>query len=153
MNNKKYSEMRKQITYRYRKKNADKIRKYDRERKQKARLKKRLILSSREEMNKTFETMKPILFRWAQYYAYWNDSFEINELVNVAFSHGGLRRIKKSELLPKKIQWIIKDYMRKVRRDNSVEKLVKMYVEMYGRHPSDEDDNVINVEETYDNNE
>ena len=137
MDEKKFREMRKRITYKYRKKNIERIREQDRERKQKTRLKKQLIVARKTEMDELFESMRPKLFQWAQYYAYWDKTFEINELVNAAFADGNLRRITNPEHLDQKIIWVLKDYMKKVRRDNSINKLVRMHVEMYGRLPFD----------------
>ena len=144
MNEKKFRETRKKITYRYRKNNAEKIRKQDRERKRKARLKRQLIASCEKSMDETFQTMRPALFKWAQFFAHWDKNFEINELVNVAFANGSLRRIKNPKLLSKKVKWTMQNYMCKIRREHDPDKLVQMYVDMYGRLPA-------NVEEKSDN--
>lgn len=142
MDEKKFRERRKKITYRYRKKNAERIRKQDRERKQKARLKKQLIASSEKNMDECFETMQPILFKWAQRFAFWDKNFEINELVNAAFANGSLRRIKNPKYLSEKVKWAMQDYMKKVRRDNSIDTLVQKHVEMFGRLPFNGENNV-----------
>jgi len=104
-------------------------------------MKKRLIAAQKAEMEEKFIELKPILFRWASYYAFWNKGFEINELVNVAFANGNLRRIKNPKFLSQKVIWVMKDYIRKVRRDNSVDRLVQMYVKIYGRQSFDGENN------------
>ena len=134
--------MRKHITYKYRKKNIERIREQDRERKQKALLKKQLIASREVEMEELYEAMKPALFKWARYYASQHKTFEIHELVNAAFANGSLRRTTNPKYWSKKVAWVIKDYIRKVRRNNSINKLVQMHVERYGKLPFGGEDNV-----------
>ncbi|MCK5604347.1 hypothetical protein KAR91_20830 [Candidatus Pacearchaeota archaeon] len=135
MDEKKFREKRKRITYRYRKKNIEKIRKQDRERKQKALLKKQLVASQKIEMEELYEAMKPSLFKWARYYASHDKTIEIHDLVNVAFANGNLRRITNPKLWSKRIAWIMKDYVKKIKRNNSINKLVQMHIEIYGELP------------------
>ena len=90
-------------------------------------------------MNEKFEFMKLELYKWARLHASWNPRFEIDELVNAAFADGNLRKIAKKENLSKKVSWAMKSYMRKVRKDNSIDRLVKLYVKTYGRHPIDDE--------------
>lgn len=136
MTRKKLSEAQKKATQKYRKKNIEKIRKQSNERKLKFRMKKRLLRAREDEMKDKFEEMKPVLFKWATFFATWDRYFEIHELVNVAFSHGGLRRIKNPKLLSKKAKWVMQDYMRKVRAENNADELLREYVREYGILPS-----------------
>lgn len=132
MKKKKLSAAKKEAVIRYKKRNEEKTRKQATERKQKERMRKKLLRSREDEMTDNFERMKPVLFKWATFFATWDRYFEIFELVNVAFADGGLRRIKNPKLLSKKAKWIMQDYMRKVRRDNSVDRIIRMYVNKYG---------------------
>lgn len=142
MNRKKLTKSQKEATYRYRKKNIEKIRKQDRKRKQKTRLKRQLIISSKKDMDELFQTMEPVLFKWAQRFAFWDKNFEINELINAAFANGSLRRVKNSKHLNNKVKWAMQDYMKKVRRDNSIDVLIQRHVEMFGRIPFNGIDNI-----------
>lgn len=134
---KKLSEARRKANEKYRKNHIDVIKKQNTNRRRKARLKKRLIKAREDEMTELFEKMKPSLFKWAIFFSKFDPNFDVDELVNAAFCHGGLRRTKNPKLWSKKIMWIIQDYMRKVRRDNSVDKIIQLYVKTYGRYIND----------------
>ena len=137
MKKKKLSEARRRASEKYRKSHIVTIRKQNTDRRRKARLKKRLIKARKDEMTDLFERMRPSLFKWAIFFAKFDRQFEVDELVNVAFCHGGLRKIRNPKLWSKKIMWILQSYMRKVRRDNSVDKIIQSYVKTYGRHIND----------------
>ena len=141
MRKKKLSEARRRANEKYRKSHAETIRKQNTNRRRRSRLKKRLLKTKKDEMNDLFEEMKPVLFKWATLFAKFDQQFEIHELVNVAFCHGGLRRIKNPKLWSKKVMWILQDYMKKVRRDNSVDRIIQAYVKTYGRHINDGEGN------------
>ena len=134
MEKKKFSEAKRRANEKYRKSHTETIRKQDTDRRRRARLKVRLLRTKEDEMTDLFEKMKPALFKWAAFFAKFDRQFEIHELVNVAFCHGGLRKIKNPKLWSKKIMWILQDYMKKVRHDNSVDKIIQAYVKTYGRH-------------------
>lgn len=134
---KKLSEARRRASEKYRKSHIVTIRKQNTDRRRKARFKIRLIKAREDEMTDLFERMKPSLFKWATFFAKFDRQFEIHELVNVAFCHGGLRKIKNPKLWSKKIMWIQQDHMRKVRKDNSIDKIIQAYVKTYGRYIDD----------------
>ena len=137
MKKNRYCEARRKATERYRHSHAEQVRKKDTELKRKNRMRQKLLKTREDVMTDKFEEMKPVLFRWATFFATWDRYFEIHELVNVAFADGGLRRVKDPKMLSKKAKWLMQKYMRDVRRENPVDKIIRDYVKKYGRLTGD----------------
>jgi len=113
MNNKKYREMNNEKTRRYR-------------------AKKRFIREQEAEMKAKFDKMKPSLYKWATFFAEFDKYFEVDELVNAVFLSEKLRNIENPKLYSKKAKWLMQNYMRKVRREDPIKRIIKDHVNKYG---------------------